>query len=107
MLMVSNSKHWGIENDYILFSIVISTQTSLKICNKALRMLVIKKILSLTYPSLFLIIAPMLEALKENNELTCAKIFELALELKLTPMAIADIANLRNMKIQRCQLGCF
>ena len=52
-------------------------------------------------------IAPMLEVLRENNELTCAKVFELALQLKLTPMAIADVANLRNMKIHRCQLGCF
>ena len=52
-------------------------------------------------------ITTMLEVLVKNNELTCAKVFELALQLKLTPMAIADVANLRNMKIHRCQLGCF
>ena len=52
-------------------------------------------------------IITMLEALRKNNELTCASVFELALELKLPPMAIADVANLRNLKIRRCQLGCF
>ena len=52
-------------------------------------------------------IIPMLESLRKNNDLTCAKVFELALQLKLTPMAIADVANFRNMKIHRCQLGCF
>jgi len=52
-------------------------------------------------------IITMLEVLRENNELTCAKVFELGQQLKLTPMAIADIANLRNWKIRDCQLGCF
>jgi hypothetical protein len=49
----------------------------------------------------------MLETLSKKNELTCANVFELALQLKLTPMAIADVANLRNLKIHCCQLGCF
>ncbi len=48
-----------------------------------------------------------LNALKENNELTCANVFDLAEQLKLTPMEIADAANLRNLKIHNCQLGCF
>ena len=48
-----------------------------------------------------------LNALKENNELTCANVFDLAQQLKLTPMAIADAANLRDLKIHHCQLGCF
>ena len=52
-------------------------------------------------------IITMLETLRKNNELTCANVFELAVKLKLTPMAIADVANLRNLKIYRCQLGCF
>ena len=52
-------------------------------------------------------ITPMLESLKQKDELTCVKVFELALQLKLTPMAIADVANLRNWKIHSCQLGCF
>ncbi len=52
-------------------------------------------------------IITMVEALRENNELTCAKVFELAKQVKLTPMAIADVANLRNWKIRHCQLGCF
>ncbi len=48
-----------------------------------------------------------LNALKENNELTCANVFDLAQQLKSTPMAIADAANLRDLKIDNCQLGCF
>ena len=48
-----------------------------------------------------------LNALKESNELTCANVFDLAEQLKSTPMAIADAANLRNLKIHNCQLGCF
>ena len=48
-----------------------------------------------------------LNALKENNELTCASVFDLAGQLKLTPMVIADAANLRDLRIQNCQLGCF
>jgi hypothetical protein len=52
-------------------------------------------------------IAGRLEELETQNELTCAKVFELAQELKLTPMAVADVANYRDMKVRRCQLGCF
>ena len=48
-----------------------------------------------------------LNALKENNELTCANVFDLAQQLKSTPTAIADVANLRDLKIHNCQLGCF
>ena len=48
-----------------------------------------------------------LNALKENNELTCANVFDLAQQLKSTPMVIADAANLRDLRIQNCQLGCF
>jgi hypothetical protein len=52
-------------------------------------------------------IVTMLETLRKNDELTCANVFELSPQLKLTPMAIADVANLHNLKIHRCQLGCF
>jgi len=48
-----------------------------------------------------------LDVLKENNALTCANVFGLAQQLKSTPMAIADAANLRDLKIRNCQLGCF
>ncbi len=48
-----------------------------------------------------------LNALKETDELTCANVFDLAEQLKSTPMAIADAANLRDLKIHTCQLGCF
>jgi hypothetical protein len=52
-------------------------------------------------------IVALLEAMQEKNELTCAGIFEQAKRLKVNPMAIADVANQHNMKIYRCQLGCF
>jgi hypothetical protein len=48
-----------------------------------------------------------LETLKENNKLTCAGVFDLARQLKLKPMAIADMMNIRKLKIHDCQLGCF
>jgi len=48
-----------------------------------------------------------LETLKGNNELTCAGVFDLARQLKLKPMAIADVMNIRELKIHDCQLGCF
>jgi len=42
-------------------------------------------------------IITMLEELRKDNEPICANVFELALRLKLTPMAIADVANFRNL----------
>jgi len=52
-------------------------------------------------------IITVLETLKENNQLTCTKVFDLARQFKLKPMAIANEANARNLKIHSCQLGCF
>jgi len=48
-----------------------------------------------------------LEDLSKNDELTCARIFSLAREYKCAPLEIADIANNRKLKVQKCQLGCF
>jgi hypothetical protein len=48
-----------------------------------------------------------LETLEKNGELTCAKVHEIALKHKLTPLEIADFTNLRGWKIRQCQLGCF
>ncbi|RJO63188.1 MAG: hypothetical protein C4542_00425 [Dehalococcoidia bacterium] len=48
-----------------------------------------------------------LETLRNKNELTCANVFEVAQKLKISPMAISDIANSQNLKIHLCQLGCF
>jgi hypothetical protein len=53
------------------------------------------------------IIISKLNALKETNELTCTNVFDLAEQLKITPMVIADAANLRDLRIHKCQLGCF
>ena len=48
-----------------------------------------------------------LEALAGNDELTCAKIFDMTRQFKLKPMDIANEANARDLKIHDCQLGCF
>jgi hypothetical protein len=48
-----------------------------------------------------------LEKLKANDELTCVNVFELAKELKVTPMAVGNAASLRGWKVRQCQLGCF
>ena len=48
-----------------------------------------------------------LETLKENDKLTCAKVFELVEQFKLKPMAIANYANDQGLRIHICQLGCF
>ena len=52
-------------------------------------------------------IITVLETLKQNNQLTCAKVFELARQFKLRPIIIANEANVRDLKIRGCQLGCF
>jgi hypothetical protein len=48
-----------------------------------------------------------LKALKKDDALTCANIFALAQQLNLTPMAVAHVANVRDLKVHQCQLGCF
>jgi len=48
-----------------------------------------------------------LEGLNAQGELTCVSVHGLAQELKMTPMAVADVANARDMKVRQCQLGCF
>ncbi len=52
-------------------------------------------------------IITMLETLQENDQLTCTKMFDLAHQFKLKPMVIANEANVRDLKIHGCQLGCF
>jgi len=52
-------------------------------------------------------IITMIETLSGNNQLTCAKVFDLARQFKLKPMVIANEANVRDLKIHGCQLGCF
>jgi hypothetical protein len=52
-------------------------------------------------------ILAMLDTLNKTNKLDCAGVFEIAGELKLVPMAIADVANSHDLRIRHCQLGCF
>jgi hypothetical protein len=53
------------------------------------------------------IVLTRLEGLKAEDALTCVNVHGLARELKMTPMAVADVANARDMKVRQCQLGCF
>ena len=46
-------------------------------------------------------------ALDSRGELTCAAVFDLAGRFGMKPLAIADAANLKHLKIRHCQLGCF
>ena len=48
-----------------------------------------------------------LKSLKADGELTCPGLFDLARQLKLSPRAIAEVANTRGFKVHNCQLGCF
>ena len=49
----------------------------------------------------------MIKALKESDQITCSKVFDLARQYKLKPMAVADAINDMGLKIHNCQLGCF
>jgi hypothetical protein len=52
-------------------------------------------------------ITTLLKKLGDTNQLTCAKVFDLGREFKVKPMDIANEVNVRNLKINSCQLGCF
>ncbi|MFC1847035.1 hypothetical protein ACFLYS_03150 [Chloroflexota bacterium] len=52
-------------------------------------------------------IITMLKTLNENNQLTCAKVFDLAKQFKLKPITISNEAGAQGLKIYSCQLGCF
>jgi|GEM_PF-379742 len=47
------------------------------------------------------------EALNSRDELTCNAVFELAKRFQVKPLAVADAANIKHLKIHNCQLGCF
>lgn len=49
----------------------------------------------------------MLETLKENDQLSCAKVFDLAWQYRLKPIVLANEMSARGLKISGCQLGCF
>lgn len=42
-----------------------------------------------------------------GGRLPCAVAFRIAKELGVTPKVIGDAANRLNIKIAKCQLGCF
>jgi len=48
-----------------------------------------------------------LQALANEDKLTCAKIFDVAQQYKLKPIVVADAANAHKLGIHHCQLGCF
>ncbi|MFC1874927.1 hypothetical protein ACFLY3_02065 [Chloroflexota bacterium] len=52
-------------------------------------------------------IITMLKTFKEDDQLTCTKVFELARQFRLKPITIANEACSQDLKIIDCQLGCF
>jgi len=42
-----------------------------------------------------------------RKKLACAKAFELAQEFKVEVIEIGRICNRNNIRIRKCQLGCF
>ncbi len=42
-----------------------------------------------------------------NGRLPCAVAFKIAKKLKVSPRQVGDTANILNIKIMGCQLGCF
>ena len=52
-------------------------------------------------------ICNILKELHETDQLTCAKVFELARQFNLKPMVTANEVNAMRLKIRGCQLGCF
>ena len=42
-----------------------------------------------------------------KKKLACVRIFELARELGVKPVEIGQICNKNDVKICKCQLGCF
>ena len=52
-------------------------------------------------------VASRVETLHTNGELTCVNAFALARELNVSPMSVADAANIQGYKVRQCQLGCF
>ena len=48
-----------------------------------------------------------LVGLNRDDQLTCAKVFDLTRQFNLKPIVLANAANVRGLKINACQLGCF
>jgi hypothetical protein len=48
-----------------------------------------------------------IKTLKEKDQLTCARVFELARQFKLKPIDIAYEISTMGLKFHSCQLGCF
>jgi len=48
-----------------------------------------------------------LKASLVNGRLPCAVAFKISRKLKVSPRKVGDMANKLNVKISKCQLGCF
>lgn len=48
-----------------------------------------------------------LRGLDASDRMTCSAVFELARQVKTTPLKVAEAANILELKIRSCQLGCF
>jgi len=47
------------------------------------------------------------QELDKRKRLTCAEVFELAQEFEVEVIEIGRICNQHNIRICKCQLGCF
>lgn len=48
-----------------------------------------------------------LKASLVNGKLPCAVAFKISQELEVNPQKVGDMANKLNVKVSKCQLGCF
>lgn len=48
-----------------------------------------------------------LKASLVDGRLPCAMAFKISQKLKVSPRKVGDMANSLNIKIAKCQLGCF
>ncbi len=48
-----------------------------------------------------------IQASLDNGKLPCAKAFQIARELKVSPKEVGETCNKLSIKIRSCQLGCF
>ena len=48
-----------------------------------------------------------LKTLKDDDNLSCAMVFEMAQQFMLEPIVVSNEASVQGLKIKSCQLGCF
>jgi len=103
---------WKIAKEYNVPKIAVgetADRLGIRIANCQLGCFKIEKTLydESTHKNINSEVLTMFEKLTEKDQLTCAKVFDLAQQFKLKPIAIANEMSARGLKIRGCQLGCF